>query len=204
MTDDQTSDCLPDQLRVSDSVVSATVNIWREIGEQRWVTASGSSMEPTIRHGDRMLVHFGTAGVQPGSVIVFSQRDMLLAHRVLRILSVTLEDETGRVVRRYGTKGDNALSFDGLIAEEDVLGRVLAVERNGQAMSLDTAHWRTAGKLIAVTAVASAAILAKTRQLKQRAFGASPNGSTKYPQKCARAATGMALRVASLFGRNER
>ncbi|MFJ5263975.1 nickel-type superoxide dismutase maturation protease [Streptomyces sp. NPDC088387] len=81
---------------------------------------TGPSMVPTLRHGDRLLVHYG-ARIRPGDVVVLRhpfQQDLLVVKRA--------------VERREGgwwVRGDNAFaggdSTDyGTVPEELVLGRV--------------------------------------------------------------------------------
>lgn len=81
----------------------------------------GPSMAPALRHGDQLLVLFGSRRVGPGAVVVVALPDAPLA--VKRLVSV---DEAGRV----WVEGDNPFgSTDsrslGALPAEAVRGRVL-------------------------------------------------------------------------------
>ncbi|MEV7288807.1 nickel-type superoxide dismutase maturation protease [Streptomyces sp. NPDC093252] len=81
---------------------------------------SGPSMVPTLRHGDRLVVHYGTR-IRPGDVVVLRhpfQQDLLVVKRA-----------AGRREGGWWVLGDNAYaggdSTDyGVVPEELVLGRV--------------------------------------------------------------------------------
>ncbi|MET8828289.1 nickel-type superoxide dismutase maturation protease [Streptomyces sp. NPDC004610] len=81
---------------------------------------SGPSMVPTLRDGDRLVVHYGTR-VRPGDVVVLRhpfQQDLLVVKRA-----------AGRREGGWWVLGDNAYaggdSTDyGVVPEELVLGRV--------------------------------------------------------------------------------
>ena len=87
----------------------------------RRVLVRGPSMAPALRHGDQLLVLFGTRGARPGSVVVVALPDAPLA--VKRLVRV---DEAGRV----WVEGDNPFgSTDsrtlGALPAESLRGRVL-------------------------------------------------------------------------------
>jgi len=88
--------------------------------------AHGASMYPFIRDGDAVTVGpLPAAGSLVGDVVAFRQPDGagLVIHRV---------------VARHGDRcllrGDNTVAADGFVAESDILGVVVAVERRGRAV----------------------------------------------------------------------
>lgn len=82
----------------------------------------GSSMLPAIRPGDILEVHARRArDITPGSVVLFERAGRLFAHRVVR-------NEGGALV----TRGDTLPHADAAIGEAELLGEVIAVERNGR------------------------------------------------------------------------
>ncbi len=87
--------------------------------------APGKSMEPFIRSGDTIFVApIGKRSIQTGEVIAFvhPENGRVLAHRAVRIAK-----------GRFYSKGDNTSALgDGWIGFEDVLGRVVRVQRHGK------------------------------------------------------------------------
>ncbi|MEV6398239.1 nickel-type superoxide dismutase maturation protease [Streptomyces sp. NPDC051907] len=81
---------------------------------------NGPSMYPTLKHGDRLLVHYG-AGIKPGDVAVLRhplQQDLLIVKRL-----VELRDGGWWVLGdNPGAEGDSRLF--GTVPPELLLGRV--------------------------------------------------------------------------------
>jgi nickel-type superoxide dismutase maturation protease len=87
----------------------------------RRVMVRGPSMVPALRHGDQVLVLFGSRPAAPGSVVVVELPDGTLA-----VKRLTRADPDGRV----WVEGDNPFgSTDsrtlGALPADAVLGRVL-------------------------------------------------------------------------------
>ena len=83
----------------------------------------GSSMLPAIRPGDILEVRARRAcGIRPGSVVLFERGGRLFAHRVVG-------NEGGALV----TRGDALADADAAIGDAELLGEVIAVERNGRS-----------------------------------------------------------------------
>lgn len=84
--------------------------------------APGSSMMPFIRSGDKIFVsRVDMHSIKRGDILVFvhPESSHVLAHRVVKLKS-----------SRILCKGDNVPNlFDGWIFYEDVLGRVVRVQR---------------------------------------------------------------------------
>ncbi|MDD2521201.1 MAG: S26 family signal peptidase [Anaerolineaceae bacterium] len=87
--------------------------------------APGNSMLPFIHSGDKIFVApLGKSSIRLGDVLVFIQPDSghVLAHRVVKL-------KADRIL----CKGDNVANlFDGWVFFEDVLGRVVKVQREGK------------------------------------------------------------------------
>jgi len=105
--------------------LAALIRVVIEDGHIASFDAPGSSMLPFIRSGDKIFVEpVEQNSVHVGDVIVFVQvgTGHVIAHRVVQLKS-----------NRMLCKGDNvANSFDGWILFEDVLGRVIKVQREGK------------------------------------------------------------------------
>ena len=90
-------------------------------------------MEPFIHSGDTIFVAPVAKGsIQLGDVIAFVHpaNGRVLAHRAVRIGD-----------GRFYSKGDNAsVDGDGWIAFEDVLGKVVRVQRDGKEIHLGLRH----------------------------------------------------------------
>ncbi|MGA9347302.1 MAG: S24/S26 family peptidase [Anaerolineae bacterium] len=102
--------------------------------------ARGKSMRPCIEDGDIIEVEpVGLSAVRLGDVVFFHiDEGVTRAHRVVRRL-----DRDGVLVLL--TKGDSRLGFDDIVCAEHVLGRVVAVEREGRRIKLDSGLCRLAG-----------------------------------------------------------
>lgn len=90
------------------------------------------SMAPTLRRGDRITV-MRADRYRLGEIILFARNGVLIIHRALSILP-------GRVI----TKGDASHRLDSPVFLQDILGRAVIRERDGQVQVLDSwgARWR--------------------------------------------------------------
>jgi signal peptidase len=103
--------------------------------------ARGSSMHPTIRSGDSLLV----APVEPdrvrtGDIILYAATpSRLLAHRVIEIVRHACPGPEGAdaagTEAAFLMKGDGCPHPDPPVASDRVLGKVAAVERNGRRIN---------------------------------------------------------------------
>ena len=128
-------------------------------------------MVPALHDGDRVLVAHGCAGVRRGDVVVFRLNGLLIAHRVLHI-------KDGAGDKMFVTKGDNAGQVDPHVSPREIVGQVLAIERDGQHISLQTFPWRALGWSIAVGTLAWRRLYRLSHALKQRLLGPQPNRVT--------------------------
>lgn len=176
-------------------VLEAVLDVWGQAGEQHFIPITGNSMLPLIRDGDHVLVAHGCAGVRRGDVVVFRRESRLIAHRVLRIYGGDAL-EMGKGHRpSFVTKGDHAPQFDSPLSADEIVGRVLAVERGSRYMSLDTAAWRVLGWLMAVSTLAWTKLYGWSRDLKQRFLGPQPNRLTAFLRQSALAFFSLVLKV---------
>jgi signal peptidase I len=106
-----TSELVSDTLRSSGSVT---------------LRATGSSMLPAVWPGD--LLHIekrAAAHIQPGEIVVFECFGHLLIHRMI-----------GRCSVGVTAKGDAVPQADPLVREEDILGIVTSLNRNGRQVGI--------------------------------------------------------------------
>jgi signal peptidase I len=94
--------------------------------------APGSSMHPTIRNGEIITVApLGESAIQLGDVVLYRRGRAAIAHRVIRMQSAS--GRSGAFV----LQGDAAISCDRPVCFAQLLGRVLAIERDGRRVRLD-------------------------------------------------------------------
>jgi signal peptidase len=101
----------------------------------------GQSMHPTIKDGEAILVEpANPAQIKRGDIILYRFERGVIAHRVKNIPS----SDT------FITRGDSSFTDDQPVPLNDVLGRVVAVERNGRAVALvgQAARWRRIGRIL--------------------------------------------------------
>ncbi len=106
----------------------AMLETWRRDGAEAWIEATGGSMLPLIRPGDRLLVGFGAQDAGRGDVILFRHGGLVVAHRVVGIRS---RDGARRII----AKGDNEPFATEDVAPTDLLGIVRAIDRGSGSPS---------------------------------------------------------------------
>jgi len=129
--------------RVTEAVIDSALKVWREGETAHWILVVGDSMAPLLLDGDRLRVSHVIGHVRRGDVLVFRRQGVLVAHRVLRS-----RREGARVV--FLTKGDGVPSPDRPpVEEEQLVGRVVGLDRDGRYVALDRPKWRWLGWIIA-------------------------------------------------------
>ena len=135
--------------------------------------AHGASMAPLIRDGDTLTVApVEAAALRVGDVVLYrAGDDRLAAHR---IVARRLEGDRLRWVIR----GDAAKGPGDVVAAEQVLGRVVRVQRGDWYLDLDHRLQRWAARLWVATAPAGPWLLAgaaRAKQLAARILGRRQN-----------------------------
>jgi signal peptidase len=130
------------QLSLSGTDLGALAAEILEGGSALRFRAHGASMRPFIRDGDVIEVQpVGAAPIRRGDVVLCRNGGgRVVAHRVIQV-----GQESGRVA--VVTQGDALARPDRLIFQEQVLGRVVAVERGGRRIRLDVAPQQLMGVL---------------------------------------------------------
>jgi len=123
--------------------------------------AEGTSMHPTIRDGEAISI----AAVSPdevvrGDVVLCRHDNRVLAHRVVAVTA----RGAGRV---FQLRGDAKAACDEPVSADGVVGRVIAIHRNGRLVGLDRPARlrrtvRTAASQVKSLAVSTATILARS------------------------------------------
>jgi signal peptidase I len=99
--------------------------VLRASGELR-LAALGSSMVPAIFPGDVLTIRtLNTNEILSGEVVLCARGDRFVVHRVVREAQASGEP-------RWITRGDTLIVDDPPVTDRELLGRVVAIERNGK------------------------------------------------------------------------
>ncbi len=101
------------------------------------IQASGYSMFPLLRPGDKLQVHPRVESIKSGDIIVFDRGDVFVAHRLLEV--------QGDVVL---CKGDGFAFYDSPISLRQVVGKVSHRSRNERSIDLSERRYVWFGKLM--------------------------------------------------------
>ncbi len=94
---------------------------------------SGRSMYPSIREGELITVEPVVArDVKRGDIVLYRSQRGLLAHRVVG----SSPTQSSVLSPHYFLRGDASLSCDKPVAAQQILGRVVGVQRNGRSVAL--------------------------------------------------------------------
>jgi len=103
----------------------------------------GASMLPWVRRGDVVVIHNASPDtVRCGDVVLFRRGDRLYVHRIV-------EKRGLRRRARFLAKGDANPHADGIIGQEEILGRVVNLYRGNRLIDLDAPGQLMLGLLIA-------------------------------------------------------
>ncbi len=104
--------------------------VMRQFGEVR-LKVTGASMLPAVWPGDVVTVRRRTpAELLPGRIVLCVRDQGFVAHRLI-----------GRQGDRILTRGDSHLWDDPPFGEDEVLGEVVSILRNGRPVALTPAWW---------------------------------------------------------------
>lgn len=108
--------------------------------------AKGWSMRPFIRDGDFIVVSpIKNSSVKTGHVVFcITTENKIIVHRVIKKYK---KDKDNRITMLI--KGDATFSSPEKVEMQNVLGKVVAVERNGRKKRLDTKYHQIKGLLFA-------------------------------------------------------
>ncbi|MEH7495079.1 signal peptidase I [Neobacillus niacini] len=103
----------------------------------------GNSMYPIIQQGNLCrFVHCQTTLLKKGDVILFyTKTGQLIAHRLVSIKIVNNQ-------RIFQLKGDTNLGFDQLIGEDQILGKLVRVQKKHRIVTSEARLARCWGKVI--------------------------------------------------------
>jgi signal peptidase I len=95
-------------------------------------SAPGHSMYPTIMANENILVApIDPAAVRMGDIILYRTNGSLIAHRVTLINKMNKDAINPFPDWSFILKGDASATYDEPVKDEQVLGKVISIERNG-------------------------------------------------------------------------
>ena len=110
---------------------------------------SGRSMYPSIREGELVTVEPVVASdVTLGDIVLYHSQRGLIAHRVIQVnrsqaqlnayraAGFSLRASSSQDARAFRLRGDASLSCDQPVEADQILGRVIRVERDGRSVAL--------------------------------------------------------------------
>ncbi len=116
-----------------------------EKGKSIRFQAKGWSMRPFIRDGDFIVVSpVKSSSIRKGDVVFYpNAENKIIVHRIIRKYK-----QKGRMTVLI--KGDASFSSPEKMDIQNVLGKVIAIERNGRKKRLDTKLYQIIGLFFAV------------------------------------------------------
>ena len=95
-------------------------------------------MQPTIEDGELITVApVGPGSVKRGDILLYQNERGVFAHRMVGLVKGTVTIDGGDSPP-YLLRGDASVSCDAPVQLEQVIGRVVAVQRGGRNLALDS------------------------------------------------------------------
>ncbi len=126
---------------INNHVIDAVLKTWRQNGVQHGIPIVGTSMYPFVKAGDHILITHDWSKISLGEIVVVRRNEALFAHRVVKIL------KTGTEFACI-TKGDNTTQCDLPVDGQEIMGRVLAINRGNRQIACEGIIWRLAGRFV--------------------------------------------------------
>lgn len=102
----------------------------------------GTSMQPWVRPKDIAMIRpISIENVRCGDVVLFRRENHLFVHRIV-------EKRGSLNAAQFFTKGDAHPTSDGVVQEQELLGRVTRIYRNGRRIDLDAPRQLALGLFI--------------------------------------------------------
>jgi len=135
---------------------------WIEAGEPAWLPVIGDSMAPFLPKGSKVLLsRMAPDRIACGDLIVYEEEGRMICHRVLRRRPHGFSPA-------FLTKGDGWRMTDPWICAKQIVGKVIAIDRNGSILRLDTPLRRLQAVVAAVLSFVAAGTIIVLTQGKQR------------------------------------
>lgn len=93
----------------------------------------GHSMHPTIRDGEAVTVEpVNALAVKRGDILLYQTERGVIAHRVRSI------KKNGNAAKVFILRGDTSISCDEPVKADQILGKIISVERNGRKVDISS------------------------------------------------------------------
>ena len=125
-------------------LLDAAVELMGRAGRQGTVRVRGESMVPTLLPGQTILADFAAQTPRLGDLLLFRQEGTLIVHRYLG----PSRKRDGK--RGYRTRGDGSKVLDPVVYPDKVVGRGIAVQRDGRWYSMEGGLARIYGAALAL------------------------------------------------------
>jgi signal peptidase I len=147
----------------SDNAAGHDIDIYQAAAREAWhaaevsgllrLTVASDSMRPLLRMGDGVVAQpIDPYALQPGDVIVVQRGGEWITHRLVTV------DERG-----WHTHGDNTCYGDEAASAVQIVGRVIAIERNAQTIDLRQPRWQAIDRRINRVQLVQLRVLAAAR-----------------------------------------
>jgi signal peptidase I len=141
----------------------------------------GTSMLPWVRPGDIANIQRVSAdAIRRGDVVLFRRKSQLFVHRII-------EKRGARGAAQFRAKGDAHPTCDGVVEQQELLGRVVRLYRLGRRIDLDAKGQIALGLLISQLSLRSRfwyplAVLAAivTRPVRRLLQAPQPSGELAH------------------------
>jgi signal peptidase I len=112
-------------------------DVVRSFGQVR-LKVTGTSMLPAVLPGDILtVIRRDGADLLPGQIVLCFRDEELIAHRL-----------TGKSGNLFITRGDSLCHDDRSFREDEVLGQVVSILRDGLQIDPSPAWWHGAGRFV--------------------------------------------------------
>ena len=112
-----------------------------------FIEASGFSMWPFIREGEKLIIRKTLVeDLKVGEIILYQAEDKLICHRLVK----KIKDNDKYLIY---SRGDNSLSLPEFVIKDKFLGKVVGVlKKNGKAVSIAGRKQRLFNRIIVMIA----------------------------------------------------
>jgi signal peptidase len=102
-------------------------------GHQIKFRAPGTSMHPTICNGDLITIApLKPSDIITGDIILYRHKNGVVAHRVINLINS--QSSALSPQHLFTFRGDAAPVFDDPVGADQILGKVVSIERNGRCI----------------------------------------------------------------------
>ena len=130
-------------------------------GKRLSLRVNGQSMAPFLLPGDDVVVEGVTMdGLSLGDLIVVKREEDLVTHRLV-----------GMGEDAWYVKGDNFWRLDPLVKSQSIIGKVVAVERDGHEIELNDQYWKRVNSFLGKLGWWETCLYMIGNKSKKRIFG---------------------------------